>query len=36
MREPYNVFLQGGLTYDHGLLAIMEAAKQIGRADQEE
>ena len=36
MREPYNVYLQGGLTYEHGLLAIMEAAKQIGRADQED
>ncbi|MDY6029728.1 MAG: methionine gamma-lyase family protein [Acidaminococcaceae bacterium] len=29
-REPYNVFLQGGLTFEHGRLAIMAAAKSVG------
>ena len=29
MREPYNVFLQGGLTFEHGRLAIMAAARKI-------
>ncbi len=29
-REPYNVFFQGGLTFEHGRLAIMEAAKKVG------
>jgi cystathionine beta-lyase family protein involved in aluminum resistance len=29
MREPYNVYFQGGLTYEHGILAIMAAAKKI-------
>ncbi|MCQ2372785.1 MAG: methionine gamma-lyase family protein [Phascolarctobacterium sp.] len=29
-REPYNVFFQGGLTFEHGRLAIMEAAKMVG------
>ena len=28
-REPYNVYLQGGLTFEHGRLAIMAAAKII-------
>lgn len=30
IREPYNVFLQGGLTFEHGRLAINAAAKMIG------
>jgi len=30
MRDPYNVYLQGGLTFEHGLLAIMTAAKMVG------
>lgn len=29
-REPFNVFFQGGLTFEHGRLAIMEAAKLVG------
>ena len=29
-REPYNVFFQGGLTFEHGRLAIMAAAKRGG------
>ena len=29
-REPYNVFFQGGLTFEHSRLAIMEAAKRVG------
>ncbi len=29
-REPYNVYFQGGLTFEHGRLAIMAAAKRVG------
>ncbi len=29
-REPYNVFLQGGLTFEQGRLTIMKAAEMIG------
>lgn len=29
MREPYNVYFQGGLTFEHGMIAIMAAAKEI-------
>ena len=29
-REPYNVFFPGGLTFEHGRLAIMAAAKRVG------
>ena len=29
-REPYNVFFQGGLIFEHGRLAIMAAAKMVG------
>ena len=32
MRKPYNAFLQGGLTYEHGQIAINAAAKVIGAA----
>ena len=32
MRPPYNVFMQGGLTYEHGQLAINAAARLIGPA----
>lgn len=32
MRSPYNVYMQGGLTYEHGQLAINAAAKLIGTA----
>lgn len=34
MRKPYNVFMQGGLTYEHGQLAINAAAKLIGAATE--
>jgi len=30
MRSPYNAYFQGGLTFEHGYLAIMAAAKKIG------
>lgn len=29
-REPFNVFFQGGLTFEHGRLAVMAAAKRVG------
>ena len=29
-REPYNVYFQGGLTFEHGRIAIMSAAKMVG------
>ena len=29
MREPYAVYLQGGLTFEHALIAICEAAQEI-------
>lgn len=29
-REPYNVFFQGGLTFEHGRLAVMSAAERVG------
>ena len=32
MREPYNVYLQGGLTYEHGQMAINAAAQLIGKS----
>ena len=32
MREPYNAYMQGGLTYEHGQLAINAAARLIGPA----
>ena len=34
MREPYNVFMQGGLTFEHGQLAINAAARMIGPASK--
>ena len=34
MREPYNAFMQGGLTYEHGQLAINAAARLIGAATE--
>ncbi|MEG0797541.1 MAG: methionine gamma-lyase family protein [Acidaminococcaceae bacterium] len=33
LREPYNVYFQGGLTFEHGRIAIIEAAKLVGMAD---
>ena len=32
MREPYNAYMQGGLTFEHGQLAINAAARLIGPA----
>ena len=29
-RDPFNVYFQGGLTFEHGMLAIMAAAKRVG------
>lgn len=29
-REPYNVYFQGGLTFEHGRIAIMSAAQMVG------
>ena len=29
MREPYTVFLQGGLTYEHGKYAVMNALQEV-------
>ena len=29
MRVPYKVFMQGGLTFEHGRIAVMAAARQI-------
>jgi len=34
IRKPYNAFLQGGLTYEHGQTAINAAAKLIGPATE--
>lgn len=31
MREPYRVYLQGGLTYESGKLGILRAAEEIGK-----
>ena len=33
LRAPYNVYFQGGLTFEHGRLAIMEAAKTVAEKD---
>jgi len=29
LKEPYNLFIQGGLTYTHGKLALMSAIESI-------
>ncbi|MBQ5777657.1 MAG: methionine gamma-lyase family protein, partial [Oscillospiraceae bacterium] len=29
MREPYRVYLQGGITYESGKLGILRAAEEI-------
>lgn len=29
MREPYQVFLQGGITFESGMLGVMQAAREI-------
>lgn len=29
-RDPYNVYFQGGLTFEHGRIAIMSAAQMVG------
>lgn len=31
LRAPYNVYLQGGLTFEHGRIAIMSAAEMVGK-----
>lgn len=33
-REPFDVFFQGGLTFEHGRLAIMAAAKRVGSRNE--
>lgn len=33
MREPYNVYLQGGLTFEHAAIGIMGAAQEILNLD---
>ena len=33
LREPYNVYFQGGLTFEHGRLAIMEAARIVSEME---
>lgn len=35
MREPYNVYLQGGLTFEHAVIGIMGAAQEILNLDNE-
>ena len=32
MREPYTVYLQGGLTYAHGKLALQSALEKMLRS----
>ena len=29
MREPYNVFLQGGLTFEHAVIGVLGAAEAV-------
>ena len=29
LREPYNVYLQGGLTFEHAIIGIMGAAQAV-------
>ena len=31
MREPYTVFLQGGLTYSHGKLALTQTLEYMAK-----
>ena len=33
IREPYTVFLQGGLTFEHAAIAILNAAEIISREE---
>ena len=33
MRSPYTVYLQGGLTYAHGKIALMTALEKMRKAD---
>jgi len=30
MRAPYNVYMQGGLTFEHGFTALLAAAQMVG------
>ena len=32
LREPYAVYLQGGLTFEHSLLALLGAATEMGQS----
>ncbi len=34
MRAPYNVYLQGGLTFEHAVIGIMGAAQAIEDLDK--
>lgn len=34
MREPYNVYLQGGLTFEHAVVGIMGAAQEVLNASE--
>ena len=36
LREPYIAYFQGGLTYDYGKIAIMEAIKKINEGEKDE
>ena len=32
LREPYAIYLQGGLTFEHALLALLGAAEEMDEA----
>ena len=34
MRPPYNVYLQGGLTFEHAILGILGAAQEIQKIEK--
>ena len=34
MRPPYNVYLQGGLTFEHAVLGIFGAAQEIQKIEK--
>ena len=34
MRPPYNVYLQGGLTFEHAVLGILGAAQEIQKIEK--
>ena len=35
MRDPYVVYLQGGVVFEHNVLAVMEAARRLLEASSE-